>query len=275
MAHIQRPSGTRQADQVNKKGCVKRPWNTYVIYRWAFSSLIKALYPGSGQQDVSRVASTSWKLEPSEVKDFFSLMADKEKSEHKKAFPYYSYQPNKPNDVPCSQRSRATSAGLETEGVEWHEAPRRASRSISCGPAITDVPCALGWDSRNFAIMPSVEEAFYDNSPVPAYLDAPPMQTFAHDTNVNNIYEKGSINPSLLHDSPYFIGQANETAYPPLPPVDHLIGPYHEGIYASGHSSMLYDGLSIQQGYSVADMDSFMDPDDWECHLLSLPDEED
>ncbi|KAI0194280.1 hypothetical protein EV127DRAFT_334086 [Xylaria flabelliformis] len=71
---------------------VRRPSNSFVLYRKAYSDHIKALV-GVRQNAISRLAGASWKIESKEVKNKFDEYALEESRQHHTFFPSYKYLP--------------------------------------------------------------------------------------------------------------------------------------------------------------------------------------
>ena len=70
-----------------------RPLNAFFLYRTAYAEQAKEFQKSGNHQTVSKITAKSWKLETSEVRDYFKGMAEIERINHGIAFPDYEYQP--------------------------------------------------------------------------------------------------------------------------------------------------------------------------------------
>ncbi|TRX90713.1 hypothetical protein FHL15_008488 [Xylaria flabelliformis] len=90
-AHVRRDADKRMTLRRGEYK-IRRPSNSFVLYRKAYSDHMKALV-GVRQDAISRLAGASWKLESKEVKDKFDGYALEESRQHHAFFPGYKYLP--------------------------------------------------------------------------------------------------------------------------------------------------------------------------------------
>lgn len=102
-AHIHRPTALRireAKDRQEKKGKgnkgVPRPMNSFMLYRSAYAERCKEWALQHNHQVVSSISGASWPLEPAEIREFYTSLAEEEREEHKKAHPTYKFAPSKP-----------------------------------------------------------------------------------------------------------------------------------------------------------------------------------
>lgn len=76
-----------------------RPWNSFILYRAAYSQRIKDWAGANSNQAVSKLAAESWSIEPKDIQDHYMALAAIDKENHAAAFPGYKYQPSKPRHL--------------------------------------------------------------------------------------------------------------------------------------------------------------------------------
>lgn len=70
---------------------VKRPLNAFMLYRKDKQAEI----PTSNHQSVSRIIGAMWKNESADIKAKYNTLAQKERENHRRAYPGYKYSPKK------------------------------------------------------------------------------------------------------------------------------------------------------------------------------------
>lgn len=93
--YVHRPRDQR-LEEARRDGRIRRPMNPFMLYRCAFSGLIKSLLSRDGRisiphQDISRVAGSSWQIESPHVKEKYRVLAAKERGNFVDAFPGYKF----------------------------------------------------------------------------------------------------------------------------------------------------------------------------------------
>ena len=74
-------------------GSIKRPSNSFMLYRSAYTERCRELEKSKNHQDISSIAGASWAIETPEIKSQFEDWAKQERENHQKAFPNYKFQP--------------------------------------------------------------------------------------------------------------------------------------------------------------------------------------
>lgn len=118
MAVATRSPTTRRAE-ATRKGKTIRPMNSFMLYRKAYSDRIKQWSGDDSNQNVSRVAGASWKLESKVNRDYYQMCADIDFANHQKTFPDYKFAPRK---------TKKTVNYDEDSDSESDHAPRRSRR---------------------------------------------------------------------------------------------------------------------------------------------------
>ena len=74
---------------------VKRPLNSFMLYRSAYITVAKAQYPYSRQNDLSTIVAMSWHKEGQELHKVYDAYANIERCNHHSAYPRYKFSPQK------------------------------------------------------------------------------------------------------------------------------------------------------------------------------------
>lgn len=106
-AFVHRPIAER-LQEARSKGKIKRPMNSFMLYRAAYSDRIKALFQQNNHQDVSRASGKSWRQESPAIKQKYEELANIEKNNHNRAHPEYKFAPKKECDTTKKKRRRDT-----------------------------------------------------------------------------------------------------------------------------------------------------------------------
>ncbi|KAL8757170.1 MAG: hypothetical protein Q9184_004285 [Pyrenodesmia sp. 2 TL-2023] len=93
-AKVNRSIEQRQ-EEARKDNKVKRPSNSFMLYRSAYGDRVKALYPQNNHQIISRICGASWKMETPDITEKFKAYYEMEKESHAKAHPTYKFSPAK------------------------------------------------------------------------------------------------------------------------------------------------------------------------------------
>lgn len=109
-AYVNRPIEVRLKEVAEGKepGKIKRPMNSFMLYRKAYQHITKYWCEKNNHQVVSQVCGDSWPLEPDSVKRQFSDWAQIERHNHQSAHPGYKFSPSKPGTVKVSKRRSST-----------------------------------------------------------------------------------------------------------------------------------------------------------------------
>lgn len=91
-AWVNRSLQERQSEK-RHDGSIKRPSNSFMLYRSAYTERCRELEKSKNHQDISSIAGASWAIETVEIKTQFEEWAKMERENHQKAFPDYRFQP--------------------------------------------------------------------------------------------------------------------------------------------------------------------------------------
>lgn len=126
----------REVEDGKCPGKVKRPMNSFMLYRKAYQNRTKDWCLQNNHQVVSQVCGDSWPLEPESVKEQFSEWARIERQNHQNAHPGYKFSPAKPGAAKATAKRKISqdqmSEESELEDFEWQAAqPRRSKKPRS------------------------------------------------------------------------------------------------------------------------------------------------
>lgn len=117
---------------------IKRPMNSFMLYRSAYAERAKCLLGQTNHQVVSRAAGLSWKtFEPAHIRDKYEELARIERENHAAAHPEYKFKPSRGPLV--NTRNGELTPPLST----------------SSGP-IADAGSPTDWEDSEYALAPSL-----------------------------------------------------------------------------------------------------------------------
>jgi hypothetical protein len=130
----------REVEDGKVPGKVKRPMNSFMLYRKAYQNRTKDWCLQNNHQIVSQVCGDSWPLEPESVKEQFSEWARIERQNHQNAHPGYKFSPSKPGATKATTKRKAfqdpRSEELELEDFEWQDAQPRKPKKPRSAPLL-------------------------------------------------------------------------------------------------------------------------------------------
>ncbi|KAF3764854.1 hypothetical protein M406DRAFT_351932 [Cryphonectria parasitica EP155] len=131
-AYINRSAEARRQEiETDRKqpGKIKRPMNSFMLYRKAFQNHTKAYCEHNNHQVVSKVCGASWDQEPDHIRKQFADWAKLERTNHQKAHPGYKFTPAKPKNQKRKHDSDDEASDLEM--YDWEGGPRGVKRDRS------------------------------------------------------------------------------------------------------------------------------------------------
>lgn len=231
-------------EEAKKDNLVKRPSNSFILYRSAYADRARAWEKSPNHQKISSLAGESWAMEPPEIRKQFDAWAKVERENHAKAFPDYKFQPQTGKVTNRKRKGRAgdSEEELSDNDSDYAYAPNGAGRSLkpkkskkpyretSYTPSGTslDEYDPNGFDAADLFPPPSSYQAHNPGKPLPAALNqqalhnqyyqttSHPNQRMAHLGHVEDIFVHPVDAPSGYHQTPM--------------PVIGIPGAYHHGL---------------------------------------------
>ncbi|KAF2686552.1 hypothetical protein K458DRAFT_415900 [Lentithecium fluviatile CBS 122367] len=105
---VNRPVEVRRKEVDKGNGYVKRPMNSFILYRSAYADRTKQWCLQNNHQVISSVAGQSWPLEPPEIRELYIEYAKIERINHQNAHPTYKFSPSKAS-TPARKRKGESS----------------------------------------------------------------------------------------------------------------------------------------------------------------------
>lgn len=248
-------------EEARKDNKVKRPSNSFMLYRSAYGDRVKALYPQNNHQIISRICGASWKMETPDITEKFKAYYELEKENHAKAHPTYKFSPAKTSP---NRKRRGTGDSDDEEDAtsdladfdsEYRPRGSRRSRPVKTPrtgtptsypvhpmPPLINTNYGLMYN-QNLGYNPSTWEICNPGKPLPAPLtdpyDAQHYQTtiFQRSPNIQDVFIRRAETqptssqaligiPGGSHDELLGI---DSTANTPSPQVDPLLLNYEAG----------------------------------------------
>ena len=133
-AYVNRSAEVRRSEinEGKNPGKIKRPMNSFMLYRKAYQHRTKDWCLQNNHQVVSQVCGDSWPLEPEEVKEQFNEWARIERINHQKAHPDYKFTPSKPGMGKASSKRKSGSPESDESDLEdfdWQGRTRRSKKT--------------------------------------------------------------------------------------------------------------------------------------------------
>ncbi|KAF4636955.1 hypothetical protein G7Y89_g1133 [Cudoniella acicularis] len=121
----------KEVEEGKIPGKVKRPMNSFMLYRKAYQNRTKDWCLQNNHQVVSQVCGDSWPLEPEEVKEQFNEWARIERINHQNAHPGYKFSPTKPGTAKTPKRKHSEEPltdDSELSDYDWGTGTTRRSK---------------------------------------------------------------------------------------------------------------------------------------------------
>ncbi|KFY03705.1 hypothetical protein O988_01304 [Pseudogymnoascus sp. VKM F-3808] len=172
-AYVNRSAETRrqEVEEGKNPGKVKRPMNSFMLYRKAYQNRTKNFCLQNNHQVVSQVCGDSWPLEPDSVRAQFNEWARIERQNHQNAHPGYKFSPAKAGTAKATKRKASVSdeeSGLED--FDWEGGRNtRAVKRQRLTPKLSHTPPAkfetqpyygFDFDSRGSSMEPGIGSNF-------------------------------------------------------------------------------------------------------------------
>lgn len=175
----------REVEEGKIPGKVKRPMNSFMLYRKAYQNRTKDWCLQNNHQVVSQVCGDSWPLEPEEVKEQFNEWARIERQNHQNAHPGYKFSPSKPGKPGKRKVSEDVSEESDLNDFDWQagalqrQAKKRRSTARSGHSNVYPTTrSAYNYSSRDNSLEPhhvghsqSSYQATNPGRPMPAQYD--------------------------------------------------------------------------------------------------------
>ena len=114
---VNRGVGERR-QEAEKDNFIKRPSNSFILYRSAYADRARKLEQSANHQVVSSRAGESWAMEPPEIRKQYDEWAKIERENHAKAFPDYKFKPQTNKASSRKRKGRPNDSEEEPSDIE-------------------------------------------------------------------------------------------------------------------------------------------------------------
>lgn len=239
-SYVNRPAEVRRKEVEDGKmpGRVKRPMNSFMLYRKAYQNRCKHWCLQNNHQVVSQVCGDSWPLEPDLVREQFNEWARIERVNHQNAHPGYKFSPSKAgNNNKCSKRKvqeEIISEESDLDDYDWErEHVKRNKPSKHRSRASEDTTRSR--TGSPYGILREVsEEPSYDYNMSSYHMTNPgkqvPVQYSRSNLNSSQYYQQTVHQHTLIPGVEDIVIKKQATPgmhYLGLPGGQDLMDPYH------------------------------------------------
>ena len=231
-------------EEAKKDDFVKRPSNSFILYRSAYADRARAWEKSPNHQKISSLAGESWAMEPPEIRKQFDAWAKVERENHAKAFPDYKFQPQTGK---ATQRKRKGRSGDSDDDLSDNDSdlaylPNGAGRSLK--------PKKAKRNYRETSYMPNglpldeydptgfdAGDLFHNPSSYQTQNPGKPLPTALNQQALHNQYYQMTSHPNsrmahLGHVEDVFVQPIDTPSGYPQPemPVIGIPGAYHHDL---------------------------------------------
>ena len=271
--------------EAKKDNFVKRPSNSFILYRSAYADRARNFQKSANHQVVSSLAGESWAMEPPEIRKQYDIWAKIERENHAKAFPEYKFQPQ--TNKASSRKRKGRGEGSDEEESDFDSdyayEPKAAVRALKSkrtrniyrdssntpsGDSLDEYdPYGHGPDLFH----PSSYQMTNPGKPLPVGLhQLPPGQYYQTTSHPNQRYASygGFVEDVLVQATEGPAGY-----HQPAPPVIGIPGAFHHELQGDESGQMLnhidpmlasfdqsHPRFSISNGHTGKDMDGTVGP---------------
>ena len=236
-AYIHRGDDERRDEVTSNDQKIKRPMNSYIMYRKVYQERVKEYSNEQNHQTISQLVSSSWKQEPQELKDKFQQYAQIEREGLMRAYPSYKFQP-KAKDKKRNRDGLSDDDLSDQDGSdpEWGGLRHRRNRSknVRAGGGNAHMSDPNFFASRESSF--GWEEDYHHHLAYPhSGLGRPPPMPM-NPAHAQPAYYQ-HMGPSGIH------GEASGAYHDDLghDAVDPLLNPHHMGGHPSVPDAMFND----------------------------------
>ncbi len=220
--------------EAKKDNFVKRPSNSFILYRSAYADRARSFQKSANHQIVSSIAGESWAIEPAEIRKQYDAWAKLERENHAKAFPEYKFQPQT-NKASSRKRKERDGSEEDSDLSEYAYDPKGVGRAIrskksrstyrdsSNTPSTLDEYDPYGQNPNMYH--PSSYQMNNPGKPLPAALNQLAGDQYYQTTSHPNqrMAQYGHVEDVIIRPTDVPAGYHHN----PAPPVIGIPGAYH------------------------------------------------
>ena len=161
---VNRSTEERQKE-VGSDGFIKRPSNSFILYRSAYADRCREYEKSNNHQDISSMAGASWAIELPEVRKQYEDWAKTERENHQIAFPDYKFQPQTQEAKVRKRKGKMDDDSLDDSDLE--DPTYRGGRGATPGSSRSDRAKKMRRNYRESSYTPSLGSDGEWGSPEP------------------------------------------------------------------------------------------------------------
>ena len=150
--------------EVGNDGFIKRPSNSFILYRSAYADRCREYEKSNNHQDISSMAGASWAIEATAVRKQYEDWAKVERENHQAAFPDYKFQPQTQEAKARKRKEKFDDDSFEESDLDD---PTYNGRGATPGSARTNRVKKMRRGLRESSYTPSVDSDENWGSPEP------------------------------------------------------------------------------------------------------------
>ena len=253
-AWVNRSMEERQKE-ATKDNFVKRPSNSFILYRSAYADRARSFQKSANHQVVSSLAGESWAMEPSEIRKQYDTWAKVERENHARAFPEYKFQPQTNKASARKRKGRLDDSEDEESDLEseYTYNPRPSARPLkskrqkniyrdsSYTPSRTSLEeyDPGGMDASQM-FHPSPYQANNLGKPLPLAINQSGGAQYYQSSNypTSRLANQGYVEDVVLHPT-----DAPAGYHQPGAPVIGIPGAYHHELQGEDNGQSMLDHL--------------------------------
>lgn len=152
-ALVNRSTEVRLEEVAKNKGYIKRPMNSFMLYRSAYADRTKKYGEQQNHQIVSAMAGESWPMESEDIRNQFDEWAKLERQHHQEAHPNYKFSPSKTSNKRRKgelTEDEEDASDLDERDPDGEYRGGRQVRQKRQGRDVTYLPSNSGFESHPY-----------------------------------------------------------------------------------------------------------------------------
>ncbi|KAL9098461.1 MAG: hypothetical protein Q9163_005883 [Psora crenata] len=278
-AWVNRSLEVRQGE-IGSDGFIKRPSNSFILYRSAYADRCREYEKSNNHQDISSMAGASWAIESPEVRKQYEDWARIERENHQAAFPDYKFQPQTQEAKARKRKGKGDEASEEASDPD--DATYYGGRGPTPGSARSTRAKKPRKSYRESSYTPSLasEEGWRSPEPYPDLMRNPsyyhrsnpgkPLPTALGRLGPSGGYYQATSHPNVNFGS---IGHVEDVRYQQSDPrAAYYDTPPPAGLPGASHGDLMGD-TSLDNGELMFSLET-LDPDllAFDQNILAQPD---
>ncbi len=263
-AWVNRSLETRRGE-VGGNEYIKRPSNSFILYRSAYADRCREYEKSNNHQDISSMAGTSWAIETPEIRKQYEEWAKKERENHAAAFPEYKFQPQTQEAKARKRKGKSDDGSDEASDVEDPTYHGGRLYSPAAGRSSRNKKPRRGYRESSYTPSSASPEDF--ESPEP-YYDLANNASYYHASNPGKplpnafgyLGQPSAYYQATSHPNTQFSGQVEDVRFQPVDVQTSTYGtPPPVGLPGVSHNDLM--GATDLDGGHLMFNNASLDPE--------------